>query len=534
MIRPVLSDMGIFASLARVFSRRPVAPALAPPASRDVRGPMVLSRQGRLWELPDRDTAMMEAEQGRFQRVAELLDAMRGDGLIRGILGTRSAGMFSLPTIFDGDPWLVDVLRGRPAKYDEQTGARIEPRLPGMWERILPLSEATAVVEDGIMAGVGIGYMEDDPLPGGWRRLRRLDLHWLTYRHHEDGWYYQDARRGVVKVTPGDGRWALFTPYGRHRPWARGAWYPCAGPFISKAGASVDRMRWQKFLADGLRYIEQEEGASEVHLQAMVQFMRDGWSYAPGLVTPKGYKPGILESSGRGYEVYSQTESRADIEIMVGLAGQVTTTEGGKGFSSGDIWRDIALSLIQTTATAASEWIGGDIIDPWTQAIGQPRDAVRATWDVRDPAQRTAAADAATSAAGAIEAIDRVAEKRGQRVNATSFFRDHGVAVELEALSGAPTSRALPPAGTTPLLLGDGSPTQEPVPGEAAVLLAAKMTEHVVERCPHEAVNRCRLCGVERVRDFEVGADGTIRWIVAWQPIGGGPAAGDAAEGGTV
>lgn len=520
--------MGLFSKLAAWIAPRSAAPRVLTvrdaPTPKGARGPMVLPRLGRAWELPDRDEAMQEAEQGRFLRVAELNDAMRGDGLIRGILGTRSAGMFSLPTIFDGDPWLVDVLRGRPAKYDATTGARLEARLPGMWERLLPLSEATAIVEDGIMAGAGVGYMDDDPLPGGWRRARRLDLQWLSYRHHEDAWYYQDAKRGLVRVTPGDGRWLLFTPYGRNRPWSRGAWYPCAGPFISKAGASIDRMRWQKFLADALRYIEMGDDASELHRDEMVSFMRDGWTYAPGLVAPKGYKPGIVESSGKGYEVYSETESRADVEIMVALAGQVTTTEGGKGFSSGDVWRDIALSLIQTTATSASEWIGADILDPWTCAIGQHRDAVRATWDVRDPAQRLAAATAAKAAAEGIEAIDRVAEKRGQRVNAVSFFRDSGVAVELESLTGTPAPRALPPAGTAPLLLGDGSPTEDASgAAEAAAALAAKMTEHGVERCPHESINRCRLCGVERVRDFEAAEDGTIRWIIAWKPIGQTP-----------
>ena len=214
--------MGLFSKLSAWIAPRPAAPRVLTvreaPAPKGARGPMVLPRPEPGWEPLDRDNAMQEAEQGRFMLLATLLDAMRGDGLIRGILGTRSSGMFALPTIFDGDPWLVDVLRGRPAKYDETTGARIEARLPGMWERLLPLSEATAIVEDGIMAGAGVGYMDDDPLPGGWRRARRLDLHWLSYRHHEDAWYYQDARRGALRVTPGDGRWLLFTPYGRNRP----------------------------------------------------------------------------------------------------------------------------------------------------------------------------------------------------------------------------------------------------------------------------------------------------------------------------
>lgn len=450
--------MGLFRSLADLFRPSPKAPSQAitvrtvggTQPSGDVRGPLVMGSAGRVWELSDRDVALRDAEAGQFHKVADLCDAMRGDGLIRGLLSTRGAGMWALPTLFDGDPWLCDTLRGKEAEYDPNTGACLVPRLPGMWERLLPLAETAAVVEDGIMAGAGVGYLEDDPTTGGWRRLKRLDLQWLQYCHSTDEWKYQDARRGLLNVTPGDGRWVLFTPYGRSRPWARGAWFPCAGPFISKQGATIDRTRWSKFLADGLRTIKANENASEMHLGAMVEFIRTGWSYAPGIVLPKGYEADIVESGGKGFEVYEATEDRGDREIVMALAGQTVTTEGGKGFSSGDVWRDIAAALIQVQAKVAAEWIGSEVLDPWTRAIGLGIDIVRASWDTRDPAQRQAATEAAKSAAESIDALDKVAERRGKRVKASAFFLAHGVAVELEDIASPPaTAPALPSAASS-------------------------------------------------------------------------------------
>jgi len=54
---------------------------------------------------------------------------------------------------------------------------------------------------------------------------------------------------------------------------------------------------------------------------------------------------------------------------------------------------------------------------------------------------------------------------------------------------------------------------------ESAANLAAKMTEAALERCEHQRSNRCWMCGIERVRDFDV-VDGVPTWRVAWRPIG--------------
>ena len=45
------------------------------------------------------------------------------------------------------------------------------------------------------------------------------------------------------------------------------------------------------------------------------------------------------------------------------------------------------------------------------------------------------------------------------------------------------------------------------------------MTQHGIQRCEHGKVNRCRLCGVERVRGVLTdGAGAHVGWRVAWRP----------------
>ena len=90
------------------------------------------------------------------------------------------------------------------------------------------------------------------------------------------------------------------------------------------------------------------------------------------------------------------------------------------------------------------------------------------------------------------------------------------------ALPTARTPLALPPGPTTALDAGT-APDEEDAPPtpDAQQRLADKMTEHGIERCQHDAPNRCRICGVERERDFVPGArpGDPHTWLVRWRPI---------------
>jgi phage gp29-like protein len=79
------------------------------------------------------------------------------------------------------------------------------------------------------------------------------------------------------------------------------------------------------------------------------------------------------------------------------------------------------------------------------------------------------------------------------------------------------------PGGAQPPLLPPGSPPSMgddvDSPDDIAQL-AARMTELGIDRCPHNRQNRCPLCGIERERTVEMGADGKPHWPIAWKPIG--------------
>jgi uncharacterized protein len=47
-----------------------------------------------------------------------------------------------------------------------------------------------------------------------------------------------------------------------------------------------------------------------------------------------------------------------------------------------------------------------------------------------------------------------------------------------------------------------------------------EMNTHGIERCPHDKLNRCRICGIESIRSVTRGADGSPVFASRWRTIG--------------
>src|SRR6185503_11132817 len=104
-------------------------------------------------------------------------------------------------------------------------------------------------------------------------------------------------------------------------------------------------------------------------------------------MTP-GYDVKLLESNGRGFECFNTTIDRADKEMIVAVAGQVVTTDGGAGFQNSDIHKTIRADLIKDTADGLAYTLNTQGIPPWVvERFGEDRLAGSAVveWDVTPP-----------------------------------------------------------------------------------------------------------------------------------------------------
>ncbi len=550
--------MGYLRNLISAIAGRPPAQATPQPPLVTAYGPdyqhrVVPNEQARgvrtpwvpvslRWLPEDVEATWAEAEQGRLYRLASMIEGMRLNGTISGLMEKRSS-IVRLPMVFSGDPFLCSQLRGVPATYTED-GVMLDPGVRGDFEIMCPPEALAELVYTGTMAGVAPFELVDDPATG-LPVVTPRDLHFLRYDWSVRRWLFQGSF-DTYDVDEGGGRWGLYST-GTGRPWKSGAWLPCALAFVAALAGTYDRMRWQALLADPLKWISAGEGANEAYLAEMQRFIEDQWQRAGGIALPKGYTAGITDAGGEGYKVYGEAEDRSDKLIQMALAGNTVSASGGSGFVNASVWDAIDETFIQKTASALARTVTRDLLPIWAHRRYSMRSrAPKASWDVRSPTRRRQDAEVLTAVANAITAADSMLERRGQMVDVDRYFAMNAIDLPRMAMAApgalgpgpdSPTPlKALPPGQQTKLLPPAGEEVDDeleregvdgpdvemdaPQPDDRAAL-AEKMTSHGVDRCEHGRANRCPLCGIERERDFVPGVDGgEHQWRVMWRPIG--------------
>lgn len=383
------------------------------------------------WFQSDVATAIQLADSGDLAMAARLSRSMRRDGTFAGILSTRAGGLTRLPKIFRGTPDVAAEL----ARTDGE----------GLFDRVFPPKELELLDADGIILGVGVGELV--PLPACDEPVFvRLDPEFLRYRWSEDRWYYASVG-GQLPITPGDGRWILHCPGGYQAPWTNGLWPSLGRAFVAKEHAYMYRENYSGKLANPARVAVSPQGASEEQKQSFFRKVM-AWGLNTVFGLPPGWDVKLLESNGRGYEVFTQTIETSDKEFMVGLAGQIVTIDGGAGFANADIHATIRSDLIQGDGDGLARTINSQGLRPLVNRLYGAAARGSAHWDTRPPADLKAEAEAVSAAAKAIEDACRVLEARGMIVDVREMvtrFKVPARAVERTA-PAAPAQLATPRA----------------------------------------------------------------------------------------
>lgn len=367
---------------------------LAPPSTTQLR-----------WYPRDVETALTMADNGDLRLAAKLWSACQHDGVIRGVLGTRTDGLVRLPKIFSGSRTQIK----RLSKGQQSVGS--------IFDLMVPPRELAKLAADGIGCGVGIGELV--PVPGrSFPILQRLEPEFLRYKSWEGRWYYL-TRSGEIPVVPGNGRWVLHLPGGAVNPWRSGVVFAVGEAWIHKTHSRSYDNNWQAKLANPARVAYAPQGATEDQRQSHWRaIMAWGINTVFGL-TP-GYDVKLLESNGRGSDAFDRTIKRSERECIIAIAGQEVTTDGGSGFQNNDIHAQIRADLIQATASELALTINTQVIPAWVYAnFGEQgfSDPVTVWWDVTPPGDRTAMANLYTSLGNGIKQLDEVLASRGERLD---------------------------------------------------------------------------------------------------------------------
>lgn len=408
---------------------------------------MSMPRSITRWHMADLEGAVLAADSGNLRFAGQLWRSLRRDGMVSGVLSTRTQGLVQLPLRILSD--------------DEQLVAE----LAGDFAEVFPTSELALLAADGV--GIGVGVAEFVQLEGCLPVLRRLDPEFLSYRWAEDRWYYQSIH-GVEPINPGDGRWVLHCPGGAVQPWAHGLWAALGRAFIAKEHAFFYRENYSSKLANAARVATTPAGATDSTRQGFFAKLA-AWGVNTVFDLPPGYDVKLLESNGRGFEVFEATIKTSNEEIVITLAGQTVTTDGGAGFSNSAIHATIRADLIQSDADALSATLNSQAIPVWASERFGEAAASRGTvveWDVTGASDLTKQAAALVQVATAAAALNELLRPNGKSVDLDDVARRYGVKlVDVPAPTPA-ASAERPPLVALP---GGKPPESDPAPAHDEV-----------------------------------------------------------------
>lgn len=401
------------------------------------------------WYLTDLETAELAADNGDLSWAAKIMRSARKDGILSGVLSTRTGGLVRLPKRF----------RGPSAQI-----ARLElghDNVRSVFDEMHPPAELALLAADGVLLGVGIA--ERVPVVGRKHPvLVRLDPAFLSYRWNENRWYFQSVG-GPIAITPGDGRWVLHVPGGRMTPWQHGLWRCIGRAFIRKEHAALHKDNWEAKLANPARVAVAPQGAGEEQKEGHFQnVMRWGINTVFGL-TP-GYDIKLIESNGRGYDSFCKTIADQNEEMTIAVAGQTVTTDGGAGFQNSDIHKSIRADLIKDTADALAFTLNTQSIPSWVaDEFGEDalEECAVVEWDVTPPKDRNATAQALLTAAQAITQLDVALKARGVQLDIAAVCQQFGIPVDGDQDGdGKPDAQVSPARLVTPQLPADAATSE--------------------------------------------------------------------------
>ncbi len=369
------------------------------------------------WYLSDLESAVHNADAGHLAGAARLMRAARTDGVLAGVLSTRTGGLVRLPKRFRGPADVVSALElGNGSARS-------------VFEEMAPATELALLAGDGDLLGVGVAELV--PVEGrDFPVLVRLDPEFLEYRWNENRWYFRSVA-GLLPITPGDGRWVLHTPGGRAAPWQHGLWRAVGRAYIRKEHAALHRDNWEAKLANPARVAVAPQGSTEGQKQAWFRSVM-AWGVNTVFGLTPGYDVKLLESNGRGADSFSSTIAEQNQEMIIAVAGQTVTTDGGTGFANADVHKTIRADLIKATADALAYTVNTQILPAFiVSRFGE--DALDAgavvEWDVTPPKDRTAEAAALQGVATAITTLSEALAAHGKELDVDAICTRFGVPV---------------------------------------------------------------------------------------------------------
>jgi phage gp29-like protein len=376
--------------------------------------------------------AERQADAGNFRLAADLCEQMLGDDRIGLGLSKRIQGLLKFDVSFEqGKRGGSKPVKALDAGED--------------WYSILPEDEHAEIKRVGLLLGfcpVRLNWILDETSG----RQLPCAVAWPVFGTQFDGYDWSVLVDNIgtrERIQPGDGKWALYTPFSRHRPWARGLWRGLSRWWLLKqyaisdfgeAGAEKPKKVVSETDGDHGEFKEKRRKELAEEINAMAE--------AGVIVLPKGFTMQMVEQSANSWQMYEAQIRLADEAIIVAIAWHNlgTLVEGGS-FAAASTAVGVELGALSYDNQVDASWAHDEILVHWAEVNFGSREA--APWPARKVELPVDPKAEAETLAAAAPAIAQLVTLGADRKKLLERFR---IDVEAEAPGGQLDAVQIDPA----------------------------------------------------------------------------------------
>jgi phage gp29-like protein len=330
------------------------------------------------------DAIIDEAEMGQFFNAALLVDQVLRDDRVRGVMNTRISGL------------LGRKLKLEPAR-DIARARKVADEIDEEWAKMFPHDAISELLLWGILLGVGVAQVVVDVVTG--KQVTRLEVWHPQALRYDDytGRYLLRAKEGPeFEITPGDGQWVLYTPYGLRNPGRRGLLRSLASSlYLERRHSRRDRARYSEVNGQPMRVGIAPTNATPAQIEDMADNLSP-LGAEPVVIVQQG-EPGniwdvkLVEANGKSQELFEQEIQELNQAIAVLILGQSQSTDGQAGLgSNAEAGELVRIDIMRQDSDSLGMTLQQQVLTPYCRFhYGDGDMAPLPCWEV-DPPEDTA------------------------------------------------------------------------------------------------------------------------------------------------
>ncbi|MGH7434675.1 MAG: phage portal protein family protein [Polyangiaceae bacterium] len=218
-------------------------------------------------------------------------------------------------------------------------------------------------------------------------------------------------------------------PGGSLSPWNEGLWPSLGRAAITKNMSWFARISYEQKHAHPARVAKTATGSSQEERLDILKGII-AWGLNAAFALPQGWELDLVESNGRGIDIYEHSIDTCNKDMATSLCGSTVMFEGGKGFSGTDVFRIVQSDLIKGTADAICHTINTQglpafIAQRW--GVEALNDATTVEYDTTEPKDREAETRIMTGLGSAVSALSEALRGSGQALDIAELMSRFGI-----------------------------------------------------------------------------------------------------------